>query len=385
MGGSVTAAVMFVMFWGLDGGTGVEYRAPVNEELLATVSTAVEPQPPQHIPTPVPVRAIYMSSWVAGTPSIREGLIEFARSSEVNAIVIDVKDYSGKVSFRTGDPQIEAIGSEEERVPNMRLLLEELHGKGIYTIARISVFQDPHLALKWPKYAVHTPSGGLWKDRKGISWMDPASKETWDYTIQVARAAEAVGFDELNFDYIRFPSDGNMTDIAFPVWDGKTPRSDVLETFFMYLDTELSDLSVPISLDLFGMTMTNMDDLNIGQVLEKAAPYADYIAPMVYPSHYPNGWNNLSNPAAYPYEVIHYAMTEGERRLEVLRMSATSTSSPLYGKEFARLRPWLQDFDLGADYTADMIQKQKQAVYDVGLDSWMAWDPKNVYTKEAYR
>ena len=176
-----------------------------------------------------------------------------------------------------------------------------------------------------------------------------------------------------------------MKNISFPVWDGVTPRSDVLEEFFSYLNAELADLPVPISFDLFGMTMTNTDDLNIGQVLEKAAVHADYIAPMVYPSHYPNGWNGLSNPAANPYEVIHFAMSEGERRLDVMRNLTASTTSPLYGTHIAELRPWIQDFDLGADYTADMIQKQKQAAYDAGLDSWMAWDPKNVYTKEAYQ
>lgn len=350
----------------------------------ATVATAVLPPPPQHISTPDAVRAIYMSSWVAGTPSIREPLIEFVRTSEVNAIIIDVKDYSGKVSFRTGDPLIEKMGSEEERVPDMRSLIEELHRNDIYTIARISVFQDPYVVAKMPEIAVRTKEGAVWKDRKGITWVDPASTEMWKYIVRVARATEAVGFDELNFDYVRFPSDGNMTNIVFPAWDNKTPKSDVLEKFFSYLDTELKSLPVPISLDLFGMTMTNTDDLGIGQVLEKAAPHADYIAPMVYPSHYPNGWNGLSNPATHPYEVIHFAMSEGERRLETMRTLTASTTSPLYAMHIAELRPWIQDFDLGADYTADMIRKQKQAVYDTGLDSWMVWDPKNVYTKEAY-
>lgn len=339
----------------------------------------------RHVLTPEEVRAIYMTSWVAGTPSLRSGLIEFIRASEINAVVIDVKDYSGKISFETGNSAIAEIGSVEERVPNMSALIEELHKDNIYTIARISVFQDPYMAGKRPEIAVHTKEGTVWKDRKGISWVDPASQEMWDYIIEVARASEAVGFDELNFDYIRFPSDGNMVDIAFPVWDGVKPRSDVLAEFFSYLDAGLSDLLIPISLDFFGMTMTNTDDLNIGQVLEKAAPHTDYIAPMVYPSHYPPAWNNIPNPAAKPYEVVHYVMSEGERRLNEMRVLAASTTSPFYGMHIAELRPWIQDFDLGADYTADMIRKEKQAVYDVGLDSWMAWDPKNVYTKEAYK
>ncbi|TSC79712.1 MAG: Uncharacterized protein G01um101429_387 [Parcubacteria group bacterium Gr01-1014_29] len=383
-GGTAVIAAAVVL-WGFGRYAEVELHPPEGY-LAATVSEMVSvPPPPVHLPTPSPVYAIYMSSWVAGTPSFRENLVEFAHTSEINSIVIDVKDYTGKVAFKTGDAAIEALGSEENRVPDMRAFIDGLHKNNIYVIARISVFQDPHMTSRRSDIAIKRGDGSVWKDRKGISWIDPASKDMWAYIVRIARASEAVGFDELNFDYVRFPSDGNMNDIKFPVWDGITPRSDVIANFFAYLDTKLSDLPVPISLDLFGMTMTNTDDLNIGQVLEKAAPYADYIAPMVYPSHYPNGWNNLSNPAAYPYEVIHYAMTEGARRLEVLRDLVASTTSLFYGKQIANLRPWIQDFDLGADYTADMIRKQKQAIYDVGLDSWMAWDPKNIYTKEAYK
>jgi len=394
--GILAAGFAFGVLWGFGRVSSPEAYPPViadepsdenkeSELSPATVSDVVIPPPaPVHISTPSPLRAAYMTSWVAGTPSFRAQLLAFADASEINAFVIDVKDYTGKVAFRTGDSFIESIGSEENRVPDMRSFIEELHARNMYAIARISVFQDPYLAQHWPHVAVQKSDGSIWKDRKGISWVDPASRDVWEYTVHVARAAEAAGFDELNFDYVRFPSDGNMTNISFPVWDGVKPRADVMEDFFAYLNEELSDLPVPISLDLFGMTMTNTDDLNIGQVLEKAAPYAGYIAPMVYPSHYPPTWNGLKNPAASPYEVIYYAMSEGERRLEVLRASAASSSSPLYGKKIGELRPWIQDFDLGADYTADMIQKQKQAVYDAGLDSWMAWDPKNIYTKEAY-
>lgn len=347
-------------------------EAVVTEAAVSEVSKLAELLPPTHVKTPEPVRAIYMTSWVAGTPSFRKTLVDFMRESEINAVVIDVKDYTGNIAFRTGNPAVEKEGGEENRVADMRAFIDSLHAEDMYVIARISVFQDPHYAARHTNEAVQRKNGALWKDRKGLSWVDPASQSMWRYIVEVARASERVGFDELNFDYIRFPSDGNMEDIVFPIWDGKTSRADVLEQFFKYLDTELADIDVPLSLDLFGMTMTNTDDLNIGQVLEKAAPYADFIAPMVYPSHYPPTWHGFKNPAANPYEVIYYAMSEGARRLE----AASSTR--------AKLRPWIQDFDLGADYTAAMIQKEKQAVYDAGLTSWMAWDPKNIYTKEAY-
>ncbi len=330
------------------------------------------PPAPAHIETPEPVKAIYMSSWVAGTPNFRSDLTQFIRNSEINAIVIDVKDSSGKIAFDMDDQVIDDIGAEEIRVRDMGAFMEDLHRDGVYVIARIAVFEDPHLANAQPQFAIKRWSGAPWKDRKGLSWVDPASRDVWEYAVRVGRAAERAGFDELNYDYVRFPSDGNMSDMVYPVWDGIKPKSDVIEEFFIYLRNGLLDVGVPISADIFGLTTIREDDMNIGQILEKIAPHVDYIAPMVYPSHYPTGFNGFQNPAAYPYEIIYEAMTRASERLQA------ASSTPL------KLRPWIQDFDLGADYTAEMVNKQKQAIYDTGLMSWMAWDAKNVYTKEAY-
>ena len=144
-----------------------------------------------------------------------------------------------------------------------------------------------------------------------------------------------------------------------------------MRVFFAYLEKELRPLKIPLSADMFGFVTTHTDDLNIGQILEYAEPYFDYISPMVYPSHYPKGYKNYSNPAAHPYEIIYQAMVSSTERM------LAATSSP------SKLRPWLQDFDLGATYTAEMIRKEKQAVYDVGLDSWLLWDPANKYTRGA--
>lgn len=332
-----------------------------------------QPPPPLYLPTPEPLKAIYMTSWVAGTSKWREDIIHFIETSEINALVIDVKDYTGRVAFDADDEVIKESGSVEERIPDIREFLRMLADRGIYTIARISVFQDPYMVAKRPDLAVKTKTGTVWKDRKGISWIDPAAKEYWDYTVRIAKATHAVGFDELNFDYVRFPSDGDMKNIAYDFWDDMAiSQAEVLENFFAYLAHELDEIGIPRSVDLFGMTTSNYDDLNIGQVLERAEPYFDYIAPMVYPSHYPPTFIGLANPAAHPYEVIHYAMTRGYARL----LKASST--PL------KLRPWIQDFDLGATYDASMILKEKQAIYDSGLTSWMAWDPSNKYTREAY-
>lgn len=346
-------------------------RQVVKEE-LANANVFVE-EKVEHLTTPEPTRAIYMTSWVASTPSWRADLVKFSEDSEINAIVIDVKDYSGRIAFEVFDPMLREFGAEEIRVRDFKEFIKGLHEKNIYAIARISVFQDPYLAARRPDLAVKNSSGGIWKDRKGIGWVDPAARWYWDYIIKLARETERLGFDELNFDYVRFPSDGNMKDIVYNHWDAKIEQKDVLLEFFAYLDTELENLGIPISVDLFGLVTTvENHDLKIGQILEYAVPYFDYIAPMVYPSHYPSGFIGLANPVEHPYEVIYYAMSKAYERL----IRATSTPS--------KLRPWLQDFDLGATYDAGMILKQKQAVYDSGLTSWMVWDPTNKYTRSAY-
>ncbi|MEK9175335.1 MAG: putative glycoside hydrolase [Patescibacteria group bacterium] len=334
-------------------------------------SAFMESPKPIHISTPPTVKAIYMTSWVAGTKDWRTQLADFVSKTELNAIVIDIKDYSGYVAFDTGDEFIKSVGAEEIRVEDLKEFIDYLHSREIYVIARITVFQDPVYAKKHLDQAVQKKDGALWKDRKGLSFVDPSSAQHREYIVRISRAAERVGFDELNFDYIRFPSDGNMQDIYFPL-SGNRLKADVLEEFFRNIRQDLADIGIPLSADLFGMTMTNTDDLNIGQVLERTAPYFDYISPMVYPSHYPSGWNNFKNPAANPYEVVHIAMSAGAKRM----LAASSTP--------AKLRPWLQDFDLGADYDAAKVRAQIKATYDSGLTSWMIWDSKNEYTRSAY-
>lgn len=345
----------------------IEYKSPA----LAQESPE-PPPPPKHISTPAAVRGIYMTSWVAGLPAWREKLVQFAAASEINAIVIDVKDYSGKVSFDTGDPVIKEMGAEELRIKDLPQFIAELHRKNIYAIARISSFQDPVLAKHNPAVAIKRKNGSVWKDGKGLSWIDPGSEIVWEYLVRVARSAERAGFDELNFDYVRYPTDGDLQSIAYNLPAGKD-KSDVIQSYLAYLHTHLAHLPVPTSVDLFGLTTIRTDDMGIGQMLEKAAPYVDYISPMVYPSHYPDDYDGYANPALHPYEVINQAMVKASERL----LAASSTPS--------KLRPWIQDFDLGSRYDAAMIRKEKQAIYDAGLNSWMAWDPKNIYTQEAYK
>lgn len=347
----------------------VATTTPIQQEIL-------EPEEPifqvTHVETPEPVKALYMTSWAAGTASLRKHVLNLIRTTEVNSVVIDIKDDTGKVSFLLDGFEVNEYGSSENRIPNIREYIGALHDEGIYVIGRISVFQDPYLTKQRPDLAVkRADNGEVWKDRKGLAFLRQDSQEVWDYVADLARAAYEVGFDEINFDYVRFPSDGDIKNIDYALGEGET-RADIIEKFFAYLADELGDEGMVRSADLFGMVTTNTDDLGIGQVLEQALPHFDYIAPMVYPSHYPNGFAGYSNPNNYPYEIVYYAMSRASARAEAMG------ESPL------KLRPWLQDFDYGGNYGYDEVRAQIQATYDAGLTSWMIWDPSNRYTPSAY-
>lgn len=322
-----------------------------------------------HIKTPDQVKGIYISSWVASTTGWRNRLVEFMIQNNLNTVVVDIKDYTGYVSFLTGDKDIEALGTEENRIKDLKNWIEELHQKNIYVIGRISVFQDPLYTQKIPESAIKTTTGQTWRDRKGLAFVDPRYQPFWDYIIKLSKASEQIGFDELNFDYIRFPTDGNMDAMA-EVTLTKAPittknmsiKANVTEYFFKYLSENLSGLGIPISADIFGMVVIKPSDIGIGQQLEMISKYFDYVCPMIYPSHYPNGFIGLSNPAAYPYEVISDSMKHAVNRIDR-----------------KKLRPWLQNFNLGAPYTADKIAAQKEALYDLSIHDWLLWDPANKY------
>jgi len=361
----------------------------INFSLKGKTDRSGEPLPEKLKNPPAVVKTVYATSWSAGNEAKINYLVDLIKKTELNAIIIDIKDYSGYIAFETNSPLIGSIGSEKVQIPNLNKLINKLHQENIYVIARITVFQDPVLAEKRPELAVKSKkTGKIWKDRKGLAWLDPASPEVWNYILILAKEADSRGFDELNFDYIRFPSDGDLNDLVFPFYDEKKPMAGIIKEFFQYLSSNLRPGGVKISADLFGLSTINKDDLGIGQVIEDAAFYFDFVCPMVYPSHYASGFLGYQNPAAYPYEVIKYSMENAVKRLAALNLAQAATSSavvsPTPFPKIAQLRPWLQDFDLGADYNEKMVRLEKQAVVDAGVSNgWMLWDPKNIYTTAA--
>ena len=368
-----------------------------------------------HLETPEPMYAIYMSQCVVGTPSFRETLVELIDSTSLNAVVIDIKDFSGTIGFRTEDPRFEEATLTQCGARDMQAFIKELNDKGIYVIGRITVFQDPHYTSLFPAQAVQSISrpGEPWEDHKGLAFVDVSSQEFWDYIVKLSEESYAIGFDELNYDYVRYPSDGPMKDADY-VNDNK---AEALENFFKYLHEQVSSLGIVTSADLFGYTTILSDDLGIGQQLERALPYFDYIAPMVYPSHYNSGFAGLSNPNSDPHKVVNKSMVAAvSRALSSETVVKTLDGAPILEDEIVpaytnelgefvatttkkiptgyytkdvhdklKLRPWLQDFDYGKEYTPEDVEAQIQATYDAGLTSWFFWDPANRYESlEAY-
>ncbi|MEK7193645.1 MAG: putative glycoside hydrolase [Patescibacteria group bacterium] len=355
--------------------------------------------------SPLEIKAIYATNWTAGSPQRIKRLIDFVDKTELNAIVIDIKDYSGFLGYRTGIADAKAIGAEKDiRILRPNALIKELHDHGIYVIGRIAVFEDSLLANARPGWALQNKvTGGIWKDHKGLAWLDPSVSDVWDYNIAITKDALSRGFDEINFDYIRFASDGDLANIGYPGWDQKTSKATVIKKFFKYLRENLP--GAKISADFFGLTTINYDDLGIGQVLESAYQYFDFVAPMVYPSHYAPGFLGYKSPANFPYEVVKYSLENAVKRLKnygiprVSNASSTASSTDANAtsavlsenipKTNAKLRPWLQDFNLGATYDAPMVRKQIQATYDSAtgtphlMNGWMLWNPSNEYTAGA--
>ncbi len=398
----------------------------VPDPVTAATSSQATSSVASHIPTPTSIRAIYLTSWVAGTPSMRDPLISLIESSNLNAVVIDIKDETGYLSFIPNSPTLRAMGTYQNRIANIDALIARLHAAGIYVIGRVNVFEDPLMVKQHPQWAVQygkymlnaagkrvlTPAnlvGTPWKDAHGNTWLDPSATGDWGYFVDIAKEAYSRGFDEINFDYMRFPSDGDVANAVFPI-SGSTPAPIVLTNVYQYLYKNLHNYRGPsgqsgpglkISQDLFGQTTTTSGDMGIGEVLEDALPYFNYVDVELYPSHFINGWGGFYPPDKYPYQVVQETMHSAVERAKLLAAGSMATTT-MYGvprtktvidsilnipladrlrASPAELRPWIQDFTLhGISYTPAMLDDEMRAVQSVGLSSWLIWDPSNKYT-----
>ncbi len=328
----------------------------------------------KHVPTPDTLRGLYINRWAALGEKMGQ-LIEVAKTTEVNALVIDVKDDRGFVLYPSSVPLAREIGADTNRAmppKKIRSILDSMQVHGIYPIARIVVAKDPLLAGKHLEWAIKRKSDlQPWLDKNGKPWLDPHNKEVWRYAADLAREAYDLGFSEVQFDYVRFPDEKRLvSESVYPLAQGRV-RAQVIREQLGYLRSLLKPSGMRVTADVFGLTATDTTDMGIGQRWEMFADQVDVVLPMIYPSHFAPGTYKLSNPNANPYSTIDHSLKDIARR-----------NAPL--KNAAKVVPWYQDFTLGPPhYYAEQIRAQKKAGYDNGFHSWILWNPGSRYTLAA--
>lgn len=315
---------------------------------------------------PFSPKALYLSFYGIGSRGIREPALSLIRQTELNAVVIDIKGDRGLVAYPSKIPLATESGARRiTTIPDLSALVESLHHENIYAIARIVVFKDDPLATAHPELAVKRDDGTLFRDREELAWIDPFQSAAWDYDIALAEEAAAAGFDEIQFDYVRFPDDPH---IRLSKANTEAARIGAISEFLSRARERLTRYNVFLAVDVFGYTCWNSDDTHIGQRLEDLSPLVDYVSPMLYPSGFQFGIPGCSDPVSNLYEVVYRSL---ERAIE--RTGVTP-------KHF---RPWLQAFkDYAFDrrvFGADEVQAQIKAANDAGADGWMLWNPRNVY------
>ena len=326
----------------------------------------------ERVAKPEAVRGIYVGSWSAGSERRLAQLIALADETEINAFVIDVKDVTGEVSHATQVPLARQLKADRRpRISDMRAVLAKLKEHDIYPIARIVAFKDPLLADARPEWAIQRADGSVWADDKGIRWVDAFNEDVWAYNIELAREAIALGFAEVQWDYVRFPDapQSYMSEAVYPQRNGRTMAKGI-RAFLIKSREELGGTGAPLTADVFGITTSAHGDVGIGQYWEDMADVADVLLPMVYPSHYPRGTWCFPVPNAAPYQIVRKALRHGVARSEDIPGAAT-------------IRPWIQAFSLGRpDYTPEYVRAQIDAVYDAGLTEWILWNPASRYSAE---
>lgn len=385
----ILAAACAVFLTGCTRYTPVE---PVPQESETTAAEETQPETTEPAPAlieiedeteaaasrePVKVKGIYVSAYVAGNPDMMNTIIKHLDETELNAVVIDFKDDDGRITTPLNVPAFQEIEACKSYVPDMKQLIEELKAHDIYVIARVVTFKDPYLAEKKPEWSLKKEDGSLYRDKKGLAWVDPYNQELWDYLVEVGNQAAQLGFDEIQFDYIRFATDSTMRNVAFDeaVTRGRS-KTDIITEFTAYAYEKLKPLGIYVSADVFGAIIGSPEDASsVGQIYAEMAKNLDYICPMIYPSHYGDGNFGLDHPDMHPYETILGALTKSREELSL---------SLAEGEHQAIVRPWLQDFTASylknhIRYGDEEIRQQIQAVEDAGYEEWILWSAANKY------
>ena len=328
--------------------------------------------------SPEPIKALYVNAWAFGGSKLAQ-LVTLADSTEINAFVVDVKDDTGCLLYPSEVKVAQDIGATKcVRTKDVHSRLDTLRAHDIYAIARIVVAKDPLLAEHKARWSVQRRDGtGLWRDRIDIAWVDAYNDSVWIYAAQLAEEAVHLGFDEVQFDYVRFPDEPKeaMAEAVFSARKAGETQREGVQAGIAILAKRLQPLGVPITFDIFGLTSSATGDLGIGQVWEDFVTVADVVLPMVYPSHYYKGSYGLAWPNGEPYRVVRHALSEAIERSRPIAKAAT-------------IRPYLQAFTLGRRkprYTPHEIREQIRAAEELGIDTWVLWNPRSVYQRDSLR
>jgi hypothetical protein len=314
------------------------------------------------------VRGLYVNRFAAQSTKRMRQLIALADATEINAFVIDIKDEFG-INYKSADPVVQRNAGHAGSIADLRGLLDTLKAHKILAIARIVTFKDSVTARVNPQWTIRKADGSVWRDKQGLTWVNPYHRELWDYNVRIAEEVVRLGFGEVQFDYIRFPEPyKSLPPQVFP--DSKNlSKQEALAEFLTFARARIGKLGVRTTADVFGLVTSLSAPLEVGQQWESLSPHADVLLPMVYPSHYPHGAFNIAHPNAEPYKVVFAAISRARERDQKLGIKSPE-----------HVRAWLQAFSLGQPaYGPAEIRAQKQAVYDAGYDSWVLWHPGSKY------
>jgi hypothetical protein len=327
---------------------------------LQPVEAAV-PQTPFRTATPEEIRGVHITGPLMSLPGKFERYLSLTKDG-LNTVEVDLKDESGNVSFERGAPSLARGDGAARDYFDPAGVVKQAHAAGVYLIGRVVTFQDPITAVAHPELAIHRSDGSIWRTSGGLAWLNPYSRKAWKYDVDVAVRAARAGFDEIQFDYVRFPSDGDLSIIRYPGAHPQ-PMHETIPAFLRYARSRLHPLGVRISADVFGLSAAH--DLGIGQLPAQMGTILDAIYPMTYPSHYTPGEYNIADPNAAPGATVMFSLQDFRNRL------------PLGG---AVLVPWLQDFSLYRTYRPRDVAAQIQAARAMHTGGFMLWNASGVYT-----
>ncbi|AZN43513.1 putative glycoside hydrolase [Paenibacillus albus] len=327
-----------------------------------------------------PVKGIYVSGWVAGSKKRLERLIQLVDHTDLNAMVIDVKNDYGQLTYKSSLPEVKAIGADRHAaIGDVNALLRKLKDKHIYVIGRIVTFKDPLYAKSYPSLALQKKSGGVWRDVQGKVWLDPFQQRARAYNAAIAKEAATIGFDEIQFDYVRFPDNGAKVDreVQYSSSRGGKSKSQVIAQFLQEATGSVHAAGARVSADVFGLVTSSANDMGIGQSWRSISKAVDVISPMTYPSHYSTGMYGVKQPDLSPYAIIRHAMMDAKHRNNLIKGSGSDQTPAI-------IRPWLQSFTAKwvhphQQYGAEQVNKQIQAAKEQGVHEFLLWSSNCKY------